>query len=327
MDDATTFTDQLKQDQDETEEGTSHHQPPDQPQTGKKIKRNNANYTSTTDPDSRMAVKPGKVTRLNYLGQLSVDTESYVITSIGAFHADKRDSQCLDAVLDRAYNNLEDYGLRIEEVIADTNYSSSSVLKSLASRDIIGYIPNTGTYKQQREEFTYDPENDLYHCRAGKVLKFIGYKQHHGISRTYMSKRSDCENCPFRMDCIGKSTYKTLTNTLDRPLFDQMHHRIKSDLGKQMMTIRKSTVEPVIGTLIEYLGMRKVYTKGIQAANKCMLLAGIAYNLKKLIKYGRQSNWLLVIKRIEHFVAMLSFNLASTVKPKLNPHYSFILAF
>ena len=53
-----------------------------------------------------------------------------------------------------------------------------------------------------------------------------------------------------------------------------------------MMVIRKSTVEPIIGNLIEYLGMRKVNTIGIKLANKCMIMAGIAYNLKKLIKYG-----------------------------------------
>jgi hypothetical protein len=72
--------------------------------------------------------------KLNYLSQLSVDTSSYIITSIGAFHADKKDSQCLDAVLDQIDNNLKEYGLAAEEIIADANYSSSSVLESLISR-------------------------------------------------------------------------------------------------------------------------------------------------------------------------------------------------
>ena len=77
-----------------------------------------------------------------------------------------------------------------------------------------------------------------------------------------------------------------LTNSLTSPLFDEMHKRMNDDYGKRMMIIRKSTVEPIIGNLIEYLGMRKVNTIGIKLANKCMLMAGIAYNLKKLIKYG-----------------------------------------
>jgi hypothetical protein len=66
----------------------------------------------------------------------------------------------------------------------------------------------------------------------------------------------------IRAICLGKSRAKVITNTLSKPLFDEMHRRLNSDYGKQMMTVRKSTVEPVIGNLIEYLGMRKVNTLG-----------------------------------------------------------------
>ena len=34
-----------------------------------------------------------------------------------------------------------------------------------------------------------------------------------------------------------------------------------------------------------FLGMRRVYTKGISLAGKCMTMAAIAYNLKKLMKW------------------------------------------
>ncbi len=36
------------------------------------------------------------------------------------------------------------------------------------------------------------------------------------------------------------------------------------------MKKRQSTVEPVIGTLINYQGMKKVHTKGLKQANKCL---------------------------------------------------------
>jgi transposase len=297
LDDGIVFTSQLKEDQSDEEE--NHDQLPDKPNSQEPKKRSNANRISTTDPDSRMSVKPGKITRLNYLGQLSVDTSSYVITGIGAFHADKKDNQCLDDVLDKVSHNLEGHALQVEEVIADANYSSSTVLENLVSRGITGYIPNTGSYKQERDGFVYDAENDIYQCSQGNTLKFIGYKNHHGISKEYMSKRSDCGKCPIRMKCLKKSTYKTMTHSLSKPLFDEMHKRVNSDYGKKMMTIRKSTVEPVIGTLVEYLGMRKVHTIGIQLANKCLLMAGIAYNLKKLIKYGGKSSWVAFIRLLE----------------------------
>ena len=167
LDDAMVFSNQLKDEgskQDITDEQT-----PDKPEYPKPQKRSNANRSSTTDPDSRMSVKPGKILRLNYLGQLSVDTSSYIITSIGAFHADKKDCQCLDSVLGKIDTNLKDYGLAVEEIIADANYSSSSALESLISRGITGYIPNTGSYKQERKGFTYDEENDAYLCSQGST--------------------------------------------------------------------------------------------------------------------------------------------------------------
>jgi transposase len=289
LDDAETFTSQLKED--EPKDDANNHQMPDKPEDIKPQKRSNANRASTTDPDSRMSVKPGKVTKLNYLGQLSVDTSSYIVTSIGAFHADKKDCQCLDAVLTKIDNNIKEHGLAVEEIIADANYSSSSALESLISRGITGYIPNTGTYKPVREGFTYDRENDRYLCPQGNVLKFAGYQKHHGIQKNYMSKRSDCKNCPMRTKCLGKKDYKNLVDSINKSLFDEMHKRMNEVYGKQMMVIRKSTVEPIIGNLIEYLGMRKVNTIGINLANKCMIMAGIAYNLKKLIKYSKNGLW------------------------------------
>lgn len=248
-------------------------------------KSSNKTHVSTTDPDSRMSVKPGKVAKLNYLGQVSVDTSSHIITHIEAFHADKRDSQCLDAVLEKVSQNLLENDLQVEEIVADANYSSSEALRGLESKGIRGYIPNFGSYIAEREGFQYNKEKDLYYCRWGKALKFSAYRQKHDVAKIYLSNPVDCKNCPFKTSCIGNSRKKMISDTISKPLYDQMHQRMKNKNGRLMMRVRKSTVEPVIGTLVEYLGMRKVNTRGIKLANKCMILAGMAYNLKKLLKF------------------------------------------
>jgi hypothetical protein len=43
--------------------------------------------------------------------------------------------------------------------------------------------------------------------------------------------------------------------------------------------------QPVLGTLINFLGMRRINTRGIKLANKCMIMAAIAYNIKKALKF------------------------------------------
>ena len=52
-----------------------------------------------------------------------------------------------------------------------------------------------------------------------------------------------------------------------------------------MKSKRQSTVEPVFGTLTQFMGLRKINTIGINGANKVMHLSAIAYNLKKYLKF------------------------------------------
>jgi hypothetical protein len=51
---------------------------------------------------------------------------------------------------------------------------------------------------------------------------------------------------------------------------------------EKIRQIRSATVEPVLGTLVNYLAMRRVNTRGIKQANKCIITSAVAYNLKKL---------------------------------------------
>ena len=103
--------------------------------------------------------------------------------------------------------------------------------------------------------------------------------------KQYRSSRKDCAVCPLKSECIGKSLHKTIAVTVYKDLFEKMHNRLQTPMAKRMKKLRSSTVEPVLGTLVNFLGMRRVNTKGISLADKCMTMAAIAYNLKKLMKW------------------------------------------
>jgi len=247
----------------------------------------NHTHFSTTDADARISVKPGKARQLNYLAQVSVDTASHVITQIQSDYASKKDSQCLPSLLENTIENLKENNIQIEEVLADAGYSSGEALQALEDNNIEGYIPNFGQYKASREGFTYDKQNDRYTCSRGVHLPFkkltttsLGYQM-----KVYRSSAKDCSHCPLRSKCIGKSDFKKIDDTVDKPLYDRMHARLQTIKAKRMKKLRSSTVEPVLGTLINYLSLRRVNTRGIRQANKCMLMAAVAYNLKKLMKF------------------------------------------
>jgi hypothetical protein len=53
-----------------------------------------------------------------------------------------------------------------------------------------------------------------------------------------------------------------------------------------MKKLRQSTVEPVFGSLTQYYSLRKIGVLGKAGAHKVMLMAAIAFNLKKYLKKG-----------------------------------------
>jgi len=62
----------------------------------------------------------------------------------------------------------------------------------------------------------------------------------------------------------------------------KMAYRLKTDSGKQIYGLRKSTVEPVIGIIKETLGFRQFSLRGLLAVAGEWCLVCLAYNLKRL---------------------------------------------
>jgi transposase len=252
----------------------------------------NHTHYSTTDRDSRISVKPGKPRQLNYSMQTAVDTSSHVITNIEAHYADRRDSECLATVLNHTIENLAAHQLVVEEIAADTGYSSGKALQACKDHHITAYIPNFGQYKPERPGFTYNEAGNYYQCQRGVQLLYKRtYQDNKGYyKKQYRSSARDCSSCPLRTTCIGgRADYKKIEDSLDKPLYDEMHGRLQSNKAKWMKKLRQSTVEPVLGTLINFTGIRRIWTRGLAAANKFMLGAAIAYNVKKWLNY-RQPN-------------------------------------
>ncbi|MDN3583809.1 IS1182 family transposase [Mucilaginibacter flavus] len=263
----------------------------DQEKKDKKGPTNQTHY-SPSDPDSRLTTKPGKPMKLYYRAQMSVDTASHFITYIQAFKGNQTDNSSLPAILPQLIANLSgSHVSRPEEILADTGYSSGKAIRALTANNLKGYIPNPGRYKSSREDegFIYDDQYDRYVCLMGVELPFRRIESAHDeptvYKKIYESNISDCKNCPFKEICANKKGFKKLVDSADKPLYEYMRKRVESPKGKQMKSLRSSTVEPVFGSLINYTGLRRINTKGLKQANKGMLMAAVAYNIKKLLAH------------------------------------------
>jgi transposase len=261
------------------------------PGAGNKGSRYTSNKThySPTDPDARISVKPGKARKLNYQSQLTVDTANHVISDIKAYHADGKDNQQLADIVVRVQRRLRRVGLVWENCVADTGYSSGENYAFLEERHLKSFIPPHGTYKGCPDGFTYDETEDHYRCSQGKIIPFkkVFYEtKNQTKKKEYRASKKVCVDCPIRRECLGKSAQeKKFTVTYYRAEYERNIARVNSPQGRYMKAKRQSTVEPVFGTLTQFMGLRKVNTIGIKQANKCMQLSAIAYNLKKYLKF------------------------------------------
>ena len=85
--------------------------------------------------------------------------------------------------------------------------------------------------------------------------------------------------------CIGKTAKeKKFSVTYYRAEYERNNKRVNSKHGRYLKSKRQSTVEPVFGTLTQFMGLRKINIIGIVQANKVMHRTA-AYNLKKCLKF------------------------------------------
>jgi hypothetical protein len=222
---------------------------------------------------------------------MSVDTASHYITYIQAFKGNQADNASMPLILPQIAANMAEHAIPVEEMLMDAGYSSGKAIRALTANGMKGYIPAPGSYKSSRENegFIYDDNYDRYTCVMGVHLPFrrveSAYKEPTVFKKIYESNISDCKNCPFKDICANKKGFKKLVDSADKPLYEYMQRRVESPKGKRMKLLRSSTVEPVFGSLINYTGLNRINTKGLKQANKCMLTAAAAYNLKKLLKH------------------------------------------
>jgi hypothetical protein len=211
-----------------------------------------------------------------------------------ADYADGKDNQFLISIVEALQMRFKKYELPLKKVVADAGYSSGEIYQYLEKRYITAYIPIHGQFTVEREGFSYDEQKDLFICPQGQQLTasrlFIdrsGYPK-----KTYRLSRTICKGCPIRETCLGKVREKKFDITYFYNYYQRAYQRQISSKGQYYKKVRQSRVEPVLGTLINFLGLRKLNARGKSAAHKVMLmlLSAVTYNLKKLLKYAKKGD-------------------------------------
>jgi transposase len=111
--------------------------------TRKNKKVSNEEWTSPTDPDSRITQMKDGRTHLAYKAEHVVDLKSDLVLAAEVVPADRGDSQTMTDSVMQAQMNLQQAGShqQIEEVAADKGYHAAGTLELCDALDLRTYIP------------------------------------------------------------------------------------------------------------------------------------------------------------------------------------------
>ena len=238
---------------------------------------------SQTDPDARaMTTHSAKGTAMvGYNVQTAVDTKNHLIVAHEITNTGSDRSQLSKLALE-ASQAMGRAGL---QAIADRGYYSGQELKACEDAGIAAYVPKPMTSSANADgrfdkgDFIYIAREDEYQCPAGNraIHRFTSEEKEMQI-RIYWS--SACIGCAIKAQCTP-SSYRRIRRWEHEAVMESVQHRL--DRMPQAMTVRKSTVEHVFGTLKHWMGWTHFLTRGMGNVSTEMSLNVLAYNLKRVI--------------------------------------------
>ena len=244
----------------------------------------NTEYVSRTDPESRIAKKPGTPTDLYYATHYSVDSKKKVITDVLTTCADVADSTSLLEIVERTRRRLERFGMRVKAVSADRHYCSGENLRALEGEEIEPFIPSqrypNTTGGMQRDAFRYDKERDVYVCPQNNVLR---YSYASKKSRVYSCPASICSMCPIKEQCTPGRKGRRVQHSMYAEEYERLQQRMSTSMGKEARRLRSTGPEPLFAEAKMYHGLSKFMPRGRAKAQKISFVIATVQNLKRIM--------------------------------------------
>lgn len=273
----------------------------------------------TDNESAKMATGKGVVQ--GYTGVATVDEQTQIIVDAQA-HGTGSEQELLLPVIKAtaALRNADTV------ITADAGYHSQANLKALAEQNINAYIPDNGYRKrderyadqcvhaakpnplwnkaeQSKKSNCFKPADfqladDHSHCvcPAGKHLysngsncTINGY-----VAMKFSGAKQDCVPCDRRKACL-RTPEKTQTRQVSffqgkrdakENHIDRMKVKIDSETGKEMITRRFATVEPVFGNLRGNKRLHRFTLRGKIKVDGQWKLYCMMHNIEKLANHG-----------------------------------------
>lgn len=167
------------------------------------------------------------------------------------------------------------------EAIADRGYFNGPQIKDGEDAGIAVCVPKPKTSPSKalgrfsKGDFIYIARDDEYQCPAGDRLAWRRTTLEKGL-HIHMHWTSRCGASALRSKCTTGNE-RRVRRWEHEDVLERVQARL--DRNPNKMTVRRRTVEHVLGTLKHWMGATHFLTRGLEHVSTEMSLQVLAYNL------------------------------------------------
>jgi transposase len=244
-------------------------------------------FISPADPASRWTAANGGLAFFAYSANYLVDLDHAIIVDVEPTTAIRQaEVTAAKRMIERSRERFDLYPARLA---ADSGYGSAEMLGWLVYEQ--GIEPHVSVFDKSartdgtfsREDFTYDPEGEVYHCPAGHILTTTGRLVNDGATILYRASKYDCTPCPLKPRCCPKEPARKVPRSIYEGARQMARDIANSDEGRASRRERKK-VEMLFAHLKRILKLDRLRLRGPNGARDEFHLAATAQNLRKLAK-------------------------------------------
>jgi hypothetical protein len=184
--------------------------------------------------------------------------------------------------------------LHPERVIADTKYSTIENIKALDAMGITAYMPlRDSEHKTEyfgASHFIYDPDQDVYYCPEGTVLKRsrIEWKAE---KTEYQADSAVCNACPLKERCTPSDQGRQLHRSFHADAMERVKAYQKTEAYQKALRKRRVWIEPLFAEAKQWHGLDRFRLQQLWRVNIQTLMIAAGQNLKRYLVargWGRQ---------------------------------------
>ncbi len=258
------------------------------PPDGKGNGQLNRTHLSTTDPDASLVSQGKGRSQLSFKVHRAVDGKAEVITATTVTSGAVNEGHLLTELVEQHHENTR---RPAEVVVADSQYGTIDNYLSCHDRGLKAHIRpfqdgRRRDGKFSEEDFTYDPQDDVYLCPGGQRLQRRRYDPTYETFQ-YRGQAKMCRVCSLRDQCTDSQRGRTLRRHRRQEEVRLLRDQAQSCRAQQDLRTRQHLMERSFARGVP-LGLKRARWRRLWRVQIQEYLTAAIQNIMVLVRYVKE---------------------------------------